>query len=61
MTFEEALQEIKDNSHLLGAKIAMGTIDELVIYCRPEGESDYFCSTSLQVENFVLDKLEEIC
>ena len=32
MTFEEALQEIKDNAHLIGSKIAMGTIDELVVY-----------------------------
>ena len=32
MNFEEALQKIKENSHLIGSKIAMGTIDELVIY-----------------------------
>lgn len=32
MNFEEALQKIKDNSHLIGAKITMGTIDELVVY-----------------------------
>lgn len=32
MTFEKALQEIKENSHLIGSKVAMGTIDELVVY-----------------------------
>ena len=32
MNFEEALQKIKENSYLIGSKIAMGTIDELVIY-----------------------------
>lgn len=32
MTLEEALNQIKENSHLIGLKIAMGTIDELVVY-----------------------------
>ncbi|WP_304192616.1 hypothetical protein [Phenylobacterium aquaticum] len=32
MTFDEALIQIKDNSHLIGSKVEMGTIDELVIY-----------------------------
>ena len=32
MTFEEALQQINENSHIIGSKINMGTIDELVVY-----------------------------
>lgn len=42
MTFEEALQEIKENSHLIGCKIAMGTIDELVVYPNNEDAINIF-------------------
>ncbi len=51
MTFEEALQEIKDNSHLLGAKIAMGTIDELVIYPNNENAKETFKDIYFQTLN----------
>jgi hypothetical protein len=36
MSFEEALQELKENTYLIGSKIAMGTIDELVVYPNDE-------------------------
>lgn len=51
MTFEEALQEIKNNFHLIGTKIEMGTIDELVIYPHNENAKETFKDIYFQTSN----------
>lgn len=52
---------LKEQGKELYSLLTFKSVDELVIYCKAENEDFYFCSTSLQVENFVLDKLEEMC
>lgn len=51
MNFETALKLIRENSNLIGKKIAMGTIDELVIYPNEENAKNTFKNIYVQTLN----------